>query len=161
TLLQRLGRRVGAVASVAIAGEMIDVEDVPLGQGAVAGEIKLAGANAADRHADARQFVAAVNFRLPLSKELLEPRRVQLLVGRDVVNNRLLIRAGQLDKRQANHAGARGQEVAAGDRRSGVRRFSHVGHGKLLTQVPSRPARYKAGSLATDRASVSIRVPDL
>jgi type I restriction enzyme R subunit len=57
------------------------IEDVPVPEPAVAAEVELSRANAADRHANVLQRLASVDHRRAAIKQRLDPRRAQLLVG--------------------------------------------------------------------------------
>ncbi len=64
-------------------GADMAVEDVPMPQPAIASEIDLAGADAADGHPDAFEVRPAVHGALASSSEGLHPLGPQLLVRRD------------------------------------------------------------------------------
>ena len=58
------------------------VEDIPVPQPAITAEIELPRANAANRHANLVEFLAAVNRALTPRKQRLHPLRRKLLIGR-------------------------------------------------------------------------------
>ena len=111
--------RIGPITVVAVAGEAVDVEDAPLGQRAVAAQIKLARADAADRHADAGQLVAAIDLRLPLFEKAGHPGRSEMLIGRDVMHAQLVRWSGRgaavIDDGEGERPRGRGQETATRD----------------------------------------------
>jgi hypothetical protein len=78
-------RRVGVIGTAAVAevARLRQVEEVPVPEFAVAAQVELPGADAADGHADLVQVVAAVDCRLAAGGERPEPVGPQLLVGGD------------------------------------------------------------------------------
>ncbi len=73
----------GRVGVVGVAGADDLIENVPVPELAVAAEVELAGAEAADRHADQGGFAAAVDLRLAAGRQGAHPFRRQLLVEGD------------------------------------------------------------------------------
>ena len=77
-----LGRAAQLIVVAAVAGKNPFVEDIPVAQAAVAGEIHLTGADSTDRHGDCRQGLARVGqvggFGVV---ERVDPFFLQLLVG--------------------------------------------------------------------------------
>jgi hypothetical protein len=91
------------------AAVVVLVEDVPVDQAPVAGEVDLPGADPAHRHADHLQVVAAVEGALVAGAERGDPFRVELLVGRDEVVDGVFRLEGAGDARQtAGHRQRRG-----------------------------------------------------
>ena len=80
-LIQRRGRR-QRMGVVLRPGADVPVEDVPVPQPAVAAQVQLPGAEAADGHADLLEFRSAVDGRLAPRRERLDPLRRQPFVGR-------------------------------------------------------------------------------
>ena len=92
------------VGVVAVAGADLLVEDVPVPEIAVAAEVDLAGAEAADRHADLGQFRAATDGPRAAGRERFDPRTQEALLGRH--------QAGKIGGRQ--RAGHQRQPAAEG-----------------------------------------------
>ena len=75
--------RLGWVGIVVVAGADDLIENVPMPQLAVAAEINLAGAEAADRHSDQRRLGAVIDVRRSARGQRFHPFRRQLLVERN------------------------------------------------------------------------------
>ena len=63
------------------AGSDVAIENVPMPKLAVATQVKLASAKAADRHADLREVRAAIHLSLAAGRERSHPFRRELFVG--------------------------------------------------------------------------------
>jgi hypothetical protein len=113
-LLDRRRHGPERVGVVGVLGHVQLVEDVPVPQRAVAAEVDLSGAQAADGHADVRQLVAAVDGWLAARGERGDPLRVEPLVDRDQVRQ-ICWGGGRADRVGHGAAGRRHHRRRQGD----------------------------------------------
>ena len=84
-------RRLVRFSPVSVAGRLL-VEDIPMGQASVAGQIELSGTQSTHRHADGLQVGSVVDGSFPFGRECLDPFGGEFLVRRnEMVGNVLLV----------------------------------------------------------------------